>query len=319
LQGIESHVGESTTVTYEKGCNIGGDDRSHIPEAVNAAKDADVAVVVVGDQSGIGQYGTVGEGIDSTKCELPGVQRELVEAIAATGTPTIVVLSHGRAFRLDWMDQCVPAILTSFFGGEEAGNAMADVLFGDVNPAGRLPVSFLKDTGAAPLPYWRTGRFNPYVDGSVDAVFPFGHGKSYTDFVYDDVSVRNHNVDVTGDIELSFTVANTGSRDGDEVIQIYGKDVVASAVRPERKLVAFERAHIPAGKSVKIAVTIPSEMFALWQADGSWVIEPGKINLFIGASSTDIRLQTSVDFIGDIHKCGARRKLFSNITVQDCD
>ncbi|MFN2539801.1 MAG: glycoside hydrolase family 3 protein, partial [Mycobacteriales bacterium] len=180
LEGIRGRAPAGSTVLFEKGCPVAALDRSGFEAAVRAATAADVAILVVGDQAGINAFGTVGEGLDSADCELPGVQRELVEAVVATGTPTVVVLSHGRPYVLGWITEKVPAILTSFFGGEEAGNAVAAVLFGDVNPAGRLPIAMLESVGAAPIPYWRTLQPNVHGTGSTGAVFPFGHGLSYT-------------------------------------------------------------------------------------------------------------------------------------------
>ncbi|KRF21825.1 glycoside hydrolase family 3 N-terminal domain-containing protein [Phycicoccus sp. Soil803] len=316
VEGIRRRAGDDSTVLYQRGCPVATEDRSGFEAAVRDARAADVAVVVVGDQAGINSLGTVGEGLDSTDCELPGVQRELVEAVVATGTPTVVVLSHGRPYVLGWMAEQVPAVLTAFFGGEEAGNAVASVLFGDVNPAGRLPIALLSSVGAAPIPYWRTLQPEAYVDGSTASVFPFGHGLSYTRFDYRDLVVASADVPTDGVVRLSFTVANTGERAGDEVIQVYGHDVAARTVRRGRVLVAFRRLRLEPGAAARVSADVPASMFALWDGSNGWVVEPGAIQFFVGASSADIRLQTAVTLTGQEHLPGADRALESPVTIE---
>jgi beta-glucosidase len=318
LDGIRRRVGDDTTVLYEPGCPIATDDRSGIPAAVHAAAAADVAVLVVGDQAGINAFGTVGEGLDSAECTLPGVQRELVEAVAATGTPTVVVLSHGRPYVLGWMADLVPAIVTGFFGGEEAGNAIAAVLFGDVNPAGRLPIALLRSVGAAPVPYWRPPG-GDYVDVSVRALFPFGHGLSYTTFEYRDLEIAAADVPTDGVVRLAFTVANVGDRAGDEVVQVYGQDVVGRTARRGRSLVAFRRLHLEPGAGARVTIDVPTSMFALWDTDEGWVVEPGLVKLFVGASCRALRLRGQVTLTGEVHAPGPARPLASSVAVEHDD
>lgn len=319
LDGIRARVSADTTILYEPGCLIESEDRSGIAAAVEAAHQADVAVLVVGDQAGINGLGNVGEGLDSTRLELPGVQRELVEAVVATGTPTVVILSHGRPYVLNWMAESVPAILTTWFGGEEAGSAAAAVLFGDVNPAGRLPIALLKSAGAAPLPYWRALGIDVYVDGSSTALFPFGHGLSYTAFEYSNLEVESTTVNTDGVVRLSFTVTNTGPHEGDEVVQVYGQDVIGRTVRPARTLVAFRRVSLKPGLSRRVTVDVPADMFALWDATDGWVVEPGEVRFFIGASSADIRLEAAIDLVGTEARPGRDRALTSTVTVVDTE
>jgi beta-glucosidase-like glycosyl hydrolase len=319
LEGIRNRLGPATTVLHEPGCLVAAEDRSGFPAAVHAAAAADIAVVVVGDQSGINAFGTVGEGLDSADCELPGVQRELVEAVVATGTPTVVVLSHGRPYVLGWMADLVPAILTGFFGGEEAGNAMAAVLFGDVNPAGRLPIALLHSVGAAPVPYWRTLHGSDYVAGSVRSVFPFGHGLSYTTFEHRDLEVSSADVPTDGTIRLAFTVANVGDRAGDEVVQVYAQDVVGRTARPARALVAFRRLHLEARRGARVSVDVPASMLALWDAEEGWVVEPGRVKLFVGASSAAIRLKGEVTLTGPVQPLGPGRELRGRVEVTHDD
>lgn len=317
LEGIRDHLGPDVDVRYEPGCLVASTDRSGFDAAVQAAQAAEIAVVVVGDQSGINSLGTVGEGLDSSTLELPGVQRELIEAVVATGTPTVVVLSHGRPFALDWMADAAPAILTTWFGGEEAGNATAAVLFGDTNPSGRLPIAMLETAGATPVPYGRSLEGPAYTDGSIRALFPFGHGLSYTSFEYGELVVESTHVPTDGTIRLSFTVTNTGSRDGDEVVQVYGRDVHARTVRPARVLLAFTRVALPAGGTRRVSVEIPASQFELWDKREGWLVEPGLVQLFVGGSSANTPLQADVTFVGPAHRVDrAKRQISSRVCIE---
>ena len=298
LEGIRARAGSTVDVTYAPGSLIAAEDRSGFEDAVHAAQAAEVAIVVVGDQSGINSLGTVGEGLNSSDLALPGVQRELVEAVVATGTPTIVVLSHGRPFILGWMAESVPAILTTWFGGEEAGNATAAALFGDINPSGKLPIAMLESAGAAPITYARSTGGPAYVDGSVRALYPFGHGLSYTAFEYADLTLESTDVPTDGLIRGSFTIKNTGSRPGEEIIQVYGHDLFGRTLRPARTLLAFSRAVLKPGEKQRISITIPVSMFALWDKRDGWVVDPGSVDLFIGTSSAETPLHASVTLTG---------------------
>jgi beta-glucosidase-like glycosyl hydrolase len=315
LDGIRQRAPEGSTVRYERGSSIATDDRSGIPAAVAVAAESDVAIVVVGDQAGINGLGTVGEGLDSATCELPGLQRELIEAVLATGTPTIVVLSHARPYVLGWLTERAPAVLTAWFGGEEAGSAVARVLFGDVNPAGRLPVAMLESVGAAPAPYWRSSQPDSYVDASVRAVFPFGHGLSFTTFEYRGLDIESSQVPTDGTIRLAVTVANVGSRAGDEVVQVYGRDVVARTARRGRVLLAFSRIALEAGEERRMVFEVPADRFALWDPREGWVVEPGSIKLFAGGSSAATPLRADAMLVGTERRIGRGRRLLSTVVV----
>ena len=316
LDGIRDRVGADVQVRYAPGSLVASDDRSGFDAAVQAAQSSDVAVVVVGDQSGINSLGTVGEGLDSSTLALPGVQRELVEAVVATGTPTVVVLSHGRPYALGWLSEIAPAILTTWFGGEEAGSATAGVLFGDTNPSGRLPIAMLETAGAAPVTYGRSLEGPAYVDGSVRSLFPFGHGLSYTSFEYSDLAIESADVSTDGTIGLSFAVANTGVRDGEEVIQVYGRDAHARTVRPARSLLAFSRVALAAGESRRVEVQIPASLFELWDKNEGWLVEPGLVKLFIGGSSAITPLGADVNLVGPVHHVHrADRAMSSRVSV----
>lgn len=312
LEGIRERVGPTVDVRYAPGSLIASDDRSGFADAITAAQSADVAIIVVGDQSGINSLGTVGEGLDSSTLALPGVQRELVEAVIATGTPTVVILSHGRPYALDWMARIAPAIVTTWFGGEEAGNATAAALFGDTNPSGRLPIAMLESAGAAPLTYGRSLEGPAYVDGSVRALFPFGHGLSYTTFEYSDLALDSTTSPTDGTIRLAFTVRNSGERAGDEVVQVYGRDVHARTVRPARVLLAFSRVPLAAGQERRVSVEIPAELFELWDKREGWLVEPGLVQLFVGGSSADTPLQADVSLVGQTHHVEPDKRVMSS-------
>jgi beta-glucosidase len=273
-------------------------------------------VVVVGDQSGIFNTATVGEAVDGTTCALPGVQRELVEAVVATGTPTVVVLTHGRPFVLDWMAEAVPAIVSAWFPGEEGGTAVASTLFGDTVPGGKVPVSFPGSVGSLPYPYNRTSmRAGSYYDGSAEPVFPFGHGLSYTSFEYGDLILSSTDVATDGAVRVSCRITNTGSRGGDEVVQLYLRDPVARTSRPRLELKGFKRVRLEAGESRTITFVLGADRTAIWDVREGWVVEPGSIEIKIGASSEDIRLAGEITLTGPVRQVGSGRALLTHVEV----
>ncbi|MBV9280235.1 MAG: glycoside hydrolase family 3 C-terminal domain-containing protein, partial [Chloroflexi bacterium] len=244
LEGLRAVLGDGE-VRHARGCALQGEDRSGFEEAVEAARAADVAIVVAAGKSGLLRPVTSGEANDATSLDLPGVQRELVAAVAATGTPLVVVVLSGRVHTLDVEAEAANALVLLFPPGEEGGNGLADVLTGAVDASGRLPVSLPRSVGQIPVHAQRRAGgeramfFGDYVDSPVSPLFPFGHGLSYTDFVYDDLDVRG--TTTMEPIEIAVTVRNAGKRRGDEVVQIYARDDVASVARPTRSLVAFAR------------------------------------------------------------------------------
>lgn len=315
LDGLRARAGDAISIVHERGCGIQDPDTSGIAAAAEAAREADLALVIVGDQSGIGSAATVGEGVDSAGCELPGVQRQLVEAVVATGTPTVVVLAHGRPFVLGWMVAQVPAILSAGFPGEEGGHAVAAALFGDVNPGGHTVMSYLPHAGVAPMPYNRVDDGGTYHDTGVKTVFPFGHGLSYTTFEYTDLEVGPDRPTTDGEVHVACTVTNTGAVAGDEVVQLYTRDPVARTARPRRELKGFRRLTLQPGEARRITFTMPADRMALYDPRDGWVVEPGDIQLLIGASSEDIRLRGSVRLAGDVHRAGVGRALITSVDV----
>jgi beta-glucosidase len=291
----ESAVGPiaGTEIVVTPGCDVDNDDRSGLAEASRVALAADVAVVVVGDQAGLFGRGTVGEGNDVESLELPGIQRDLVKTVRATGTPTVLVVVSGRPYAIDWAldgPTAVAAVIQAFFPGEEGGNAIAGVLSGRVNPSGRLPVSLPRSAGAQPYTY-----LHPLLGGPSDITTAdssparaFGHGISYTTFGYDDFQVSP--AVVAGDsFVATVRVGNTGDRSGEEVVQLYGRDVVASVTRPTVQLLAFHRVRLDPGESAIVQFEIPTTRLAFTDRHLVRIIEPGDVEVWVGRSAADNR------------------------------
>ncbi len=251
--------------------------------AVRAAKGADAAIVAVGIVEG--------EGYDRTRLELPGAQEDLIRAVAATGTPTVVVLYNGNAVAMaGWIDS-VAAIVEAWYPGEEGGTALAGVLFGDVNPGGKLPLTFPQHVGQVPLYYNHkpTGRGDDYTDLSGKPLFPFGHGLSYTSFAYSNLVISPAAMPTDGSVEVRVDITNSGARAGDEVVQLYVHDPVASFTRPVKELKAFKRISLAAGAQQTVVFTLKASDLAFPGADMKPLVEPGMIDVMVGSSSDDIR------------------------------
>jgi beta-glucosidase-like glycosyl hydrolase len=312
-EGVRAIAGDLEVV---RGCDVLGDDRAGFEGAVAAATRADVAIVVVGDQAGHFGAGTSGEGTDADDLSLPGVQQQLVEAVVASGTPTVVVLVTGRPYAVPWIAEHVPAILATWFPGEEAGAAVAGVLFGRVNPSGKSPVTWSRSAGQQPLfyndrPLGRTG----YARSSTRPVFAFGHGLSYTSFAYSDLVVAPAEVPVDGSVVISVTVANRGNRTGDEIVQLYVRDPVASVTRPIQELKGFARVSLEPGGHARITFTLPADQLSFTGVNLDRIVEPGVIQVMIGASSADIRLHTSFLLAGEARTVGEGRALTTDVHV----
>jgi beta-glucosidase len=270
--------------------NIGvaGDWKKKINEAVAIAKQSDVAIVAVGINEGEFQ--------DRAMLSLPGHQEELITAIVATGKPVIVLLVGGSAVTMNnWVDK-VSAIVDVWYPGEEGGHAIADVLFGDYNPAGRLPITFPVHEAQLPLVYNHkpTGRGDDYNNLSGLPLFPFGYGLSYTTFEYSDIKLSNNNISKTDSTTVSFTIKNTGARDGDDVVQLYIRDLLSSVARPVMELKGFQRIHFKAGESKVISFSITPELLSMLNSKMEEVVEPGDFRIMVGASSRDIRLKETL-------------------------
>ncbi|WP_372443683.1 glycoside hydrolase family 3 N-terminal domain-containing protein [Curtobacterium flaccumfaciens] len=281
-------------VRFAAGCAVTGDDRAGFADAVAVASASDVAVVVVGDQAGLFGRGTVGEGNDTESLDLPGVQRELVEAVVATGTPTVMVLLTGRPYAIGWAldgDQPRPAaVVQAFFPGEGGGLAIADLLTGEASPSGRLPLSLPRSAGAQPFTYLHPRLGGPSDVTAADStpVRPFGFGLGYTDFAYDELVV-DQDVRSDGVFTASVTVRNTGSRDGEDVVQLYGHDVHGSVTRPEVQLLGYARVALAAGESARVRFRVPVQRFAFTDRRMRKVVEPGDVQVWVASHAAASR------------------------------
>ena len=288
LDGIKARAG-SVSVLYAKGCGITDTATAGFAEAVAAAKQADVAVLVLGEAGDMS-----GEAASRANIDLPGVQQQLLEAVHATGTPVVLVIMNGRPLTIPWAAEHVPAIVESWFLGVETGPALAAVLFGDVSPSGKLPVTFPRYVGQIPLYYnhKNTGRptgpdkyTSKYTDMPVTPLFPFGHGLSYTTFGYADLRLSTSRITPAGTLRVSVTVTNTGAREGAEVVQLYVHDEVGSVTRPVRQLAGFRRISLKPGEARTVNFSLTAKELGLYNKDMKWVVEPGKFRVFVGGSS----------------------------------
>ena len=316
LEGIRNLVGDKVTVRYAKGCSISGLDKSGFGEAVEAARQSDVSVVVLGGTSVIlsglgwgrgpgeaeaGDPFTCGEGYDLTDINPLGVQRELIQAVQAVGKPVILVLVHGRPWSIKWEKENIPAILEAWYPGEQGGTAVANILFGEVNPSGRLNATVPQSVGHIPVWYdykpsakginrepgtpEKPGR--DYVFSSPDPLFPFGFGLSYTTFEYSDMQISSPRFG-NEDITLSVTVKNTGSREGKEVVQLYVNDKISSVTTPVTALKRFEKIALKPGESRRVQFTLSYKDLGLWNADMQYVTEPGEFEVRFCRSAEDV-------------------------------
>lgn len=290
----------SDSTSLELAANL-STDLSGIAEAVEIAKASDVAIVCVGDLSGIFQTGTVGEGSDVDSLQLPGVQQQLLEAVVATGKPVVVVVSSGRPYNLGGLEDKVAAQVWSFFSGQQGGPALMDVLTGVVEPSGRLTLSVPKSAGAAP--YFYNHKFKSSgtpIARHFGSRYPFGHGLTYTQFAYEDLQVAAPQVpSAGGEVTVSFVVRNVGSRKGVAVPQLYVRDRVSSVVRAVKELKAFARLDLSPGSAARVTLQVPTDMLSLTGHDGRRVVEPGWFDLMVGASSADILLKGQIEITGD--------------------
>ena len=306
LQAIRAAVSRKTKVFYAVGCGVHETSRKDIPEAVETARRSKVAVVIVGDNSGLtggvgwgGEEGiaaTCGEGYDRTELTLPGVQGELVKAVFATGTPVVLVLIHGRPVAEPWIYENVPAVVDAWYLGEQGGFALADVLFGKVNPSGRLPVSIPQSVGHVPAcynskPSARGYYHNPgspekpgqdYVFSSPAPLFEFGHGLGYSQFKYSKLRVSPRKISFKSPVEVAVNVANIGRRDGKEVVQLYLRDKISSVTTPVKSLVGFEKISLRSGKNKTVRFKLMPSALALFDENMQWRVEAGEFEIFVG-------------------------------------
>jgi beta-glucosidase len=293
LAGIKSKVSPQTKVLYAKGCDVLGESTDGFAEAVTAARQADLALVFVGEAKEM-----VGEAASRSTLDLPGRQMDLVKAIHATGKPTVVILINGRPPTIGWIFENVPAVLEAWMAGTESGNAIADVLFGDVNPGGKLPVTFPRTVGQVPIYYnhLNTGRpsaandrfTSKYLDLPSTPQFPFGFGLSYTQFKITNLQLSDVRIGPNGQLKVSVDVQNTGKRAGEEVVQLYIRDVAASMVRPVKELKGFKRVSLKPGETQHVEFTLGPEHLGFYNREMKYVVEPGEFKVMVGSSSEDV-------------------------------
>ncbi|MBW8802501.1 MAG: glycoside hydrolase family 3 C-terminal domain-containing protein [Catenulisporales bacterium] len=320
-------------LVYEPGCAISDDDTSGIAAAVDAAADADVCVLAVGDRAGLFGRGTSGEGCDVADLRLPGVQAELVRAVLATGTPVVLTLLAGRPYALGEEVAGAAGIVCAFFAGQRGGQAIAEILTGAVNPSGRLPVSVPRDAGGLPTTYLSPplGRRSEVSSVDPTPAFPFGHGLSYTTFAWSDaevVGVAGPAGDpsaarlspaewpVDGTATVRVTIRNTGARAGTEVVQLYLHDPVAQTTRPVERLVGFARVDLDAGAAATVTFEVPADVTAFTGLRGTRIVEPGDVELRFGRSSGDTTAVLSLRLVGAEREAGADRRLTSPVRVE---
>ncbi len=309
-KGLENKMGKHSKLLYAKGCDIEGDDRSGFAEAVNIAKQSDVVILSIGERRDMS-----GEAKSRSNINIPGVQELLLKELLATGKPVVVLINAGRPLVFDYTADNAPAILYTWWLGSEAGNAIADILFGDYNPSAKLAMSFPRSVGQVPIyyNYFNTGRpatndenrnYNSsYNDLSIFPKYEFGYGLSYTDFKYTGLQFSSKKMKQDDQITVTVTVTNTGKYAGEEIVQLYIRDKSGSFVRPVKELKDFQKIMLAAGESRKISFFINKEKLSFYAPDPAndqelkWVAEPGEFEIMIGASSKDIRLKDSFELV----------------------
>ena len=303
-QGIKNKVSAGTRLLYAKGCTIEGNNKDGFAEAVSIAKQADVILFSMGERRDM-----TGEAKSRSNISIPGVQEDLLKELLATGKPVVVLISSGRPLVFNYTSENAPAILYTWWLGDQAGNAISDVLFGDYNPSAKLPITFPRSVGQIPIYYshFNTGRpatndedrfyRSAYTDLSIYPLFEFGYGLSYTTFQYSNLKLSKKQIKSDEKLDVSLEVTNTGKYPGEEIVQLYLQDLVGSIVRPVKELKDFRKIELKVGETKMIHFTIDTEKLAFYNQNLKWVTEPGDFKVMIGASSRDIRLKDRFELI----------------------
>jgi beta-glucosidase len=303
-EGVQNKVSSDTKFLYAKGCEIEGDNKEGFAEAIALANQSDIVILSVGEF-----WNSSGEAKSKSNIHLPGVQEDLIKAIQTTGKPVVVLVNAGRPLIFNWTSENVPAILYTWWLGSEAGNAIADVLFGDYNPSGKLPMTFPRDEGQIPIYYnhLNTGRpahnepVTNYASGYTDIknspVYAFGHGLSYTTFNYSDLNISNHKMKMNQEIIVTLKVTNSGKFAGEEIVQLYLRDKVASVVRPIMELKDFQKIKLNIGETKTVTFIIDNQKLSFYNEKLDYISEPGDFDLLIGSSSKDIHFKETFELI----------------------
>jgi beta-glucosidase len=321
LDAIREHAPTGTTVRYATGTGILDGDDEGIAEAVTMAKGADVAIVVLGEKSGLTEDCTCGEFRDRMDIGLPGRQAELFGAVAATGVPIVLVLVAGRPLAVPAEAERSAAVVLAWVPGEAGPEAVADVLFGTINPGGKLPITVPRHVGQVPSYYAHKpsgGRSQPrgeYVDGSNQPLWPFGFGLSYTTFEVSDLALDRREIPPDGEVSISASVMNVGDRAGDEVVQLYVRDEQASVTRPVKELRGFCRLRLDPGQRRTVTFRLAAEQLAFTGPDGRLVVEPGRVRVMVGSSSEDLPLQADLEIVGESVELDSRTRYFTDVSV----
>jgi len=322
LGGIKEKVTKNTVISYAKGCDILSESRDGFAEAVKAAENSDIAVLVVGDKSGIIEDCTSGESRDRADLNLPGVQEELVKEVYKTGTPVVIVLINGRPLSVNWIIDNIPSVIEAWMPGEEGARAVADILFGDYNPGGKLPISFPRSVGQVPVYYnhkpsgGRSHWKGDYVELSRRPLFPFGYGKSYTSFEYSNMIIEPQSINCNDQIKISIDIKNNGICSGEEVVQIYINDIQSTITRPVKELKGFKRVNLNPGEKKTVIFLLAAEQFGFYDRDMNYIIEPGNFKVMVGSSSEDIYLSGEFEIKGKVKEIKNRNNYFSSIKIK---
>lgn len=295
LQGIKAAVSPGTEVLYSHGCELESKTPEDFTEALEVAKQADQIIMVVGESAGM-----TGETQSRVNINIPGNQESLIKEVMKLGKPVVVLLTNGRPLSIPWVAEHVPAIVETWFLGIQTGNAIADILFGDCNPSGKLPVSFPYNIGQVPLYYSELSTGRPkaekpddpfrsrYADATNEAVYPFGYGLSYTSFEYSNLRTDQAILPMKGSIRVSVDIKNTGTRSGEEVVQFYIRDLSASVCQPIKVLKGFQKLSLEPGETKTVQFTLTPEDLKYYDANMKWTVEPGEFSVFVGSSSSDV-------------------------------
>jgi beta-glucosidase len=315
LDAVVGSISAAARVLWAPGCEVNSADKTGFDEAVRVAHAADVVVLVVGDRSGLTEDCTCGESRDRSDLGLPGVQEDLVRAVVGAGKPMVLVLVNGRPLAIPWIVDHVTAVVEAWLPGEEGGQAIADILFGDAIPGGKLPITFPRTVGQVPLFYnhkpsgGRSHWQGDYVSSTVAPLFPFGHGLSYTRFAYSNLSISPLQV-ASGSVRIGLDIQNSGERVGDEVVQLYVRDESACVPRPVKELKGFQRVTLAPGERRSVDFDLPVDQLAFFDEEMHLIVEPGTIQVMLGSSSEDIRLSGAFEVVGE-HRRRAPARVFS--------